>query len=135
MRIQVLETHPVTFVTVRELADYWLVSSKQIYKYIRSGILPSIRIGARSYRISTTAAREFERRLVAGHPVGRIQAPRQMPKFSLIRGRETGSEVGGRAESAGTRDVSPCALVSPAEPREVDSRPDTKDVVTTPDGE
>ena len=62
MPIRDLAAHPVRFVTVGELADYWAVSRQQIYKRIESGALEAIRLGARLYRVRTGAAREYERR-------------------------------------------------------------------------
>jgi excisionase family DNA binding protein len=62
MHIHDLETHPTQYVSVGELADYWLVSRRYLYKQVRSGTLDAIQIGPRSCRIATTAALEFERR-------------------------------------------------------------------------
>jgi excisionase family DNA binding protein len=49
-------------VTVTELAEYWLVSRKQIYKQIEAGTLRAIRLGPRLLRISTAQALDFEKR-------------------------------------------------------------------------
>jgi excisionase family DNA binding protein len=57
-----LETHPEAYVTIGELARYWLVSRKQIYKQIEAGTLPAIRLGPRLLRIGTADALAFERR-------------------------------------------------------------------------
>ena len=62
MHIHDLETHPTQYVSVGELADYWLVSRRYLYKQVRAGTLDAIQIGPRSCRIATTAALEFERR-------------------------------------------------------------------------
>ena len=62
MAIQNLASHSAPYVTVDELATYWGVSRKQIYKQIEAGTLPAIRLGPRLYRISSIAAREFEER-------------------------------------------------------------------------
>ena len=62
MPIRDLAAHPVRFVTVGELAEYWAVSRQQIYKRIESGALESIRLGSRLYRVRTSAALEYERR-------------------------------------------------------------------------
>jgi excisionase family DNA binding protein len=59
--IRDLSNHPSPYVTTSELADYWLVSRKQIYKQIEAGTLKAIRLGPRLLRISTAEAREFER--------------------------------------------------------------------------
>jgi excisionase family DNA binding protein len=57
-----LTSRPEPFVSVAELAEYWLVDRKQIYKQIEEGTLPAIRFGPRLFRIRTTDAIEFERR-------------------------------------------------------------------------
>jgi len=61
MRLQDLQSHPQSYVTVAELAEYWLVGRKQIYKQIDAGTLPAIRLGPRLLRIRTADAIEFER--------------------------------------------------------------------------
>jgi excisionase family DNA binding protein len=61
MRLKDLQTHTEPYVTVSELAEYWLVGRKQIYKQIDAGTLRAIRLGPRLLRIKTTDAREFER--------------------------------------------------------------------------
>ena len=61
MRLKDLQTHTEPYVTVAELAEYWLVGRKQIYKQIDAGTLPAIRLGPRLLRIKTADAREFER--------------------------------------------------------------------------
>jgi excisionase family DNA binding protein len=60
MPIRDLSTHPVAYVSVGELADYWRISRKQIYKQIDAGTLEAIRLGPRLFRIRTTVARNFE---------------------------------------------------------------------------
>lgn len=62
MAIHDLAKHPAPYVTVSELAAYWRVSRKQIYKQIEAGTLPAIRLGPRLYRIRTSVAREFQER-------------------------------------------------------------------------
>ena len=62
MRIKDLQSHPDPYVTVVDLAEYWLVGRKQIYKQIDAGTLRAIRLGPRLLRIRTADAREFERR-------------------------------------------------------------------------
>jgi excisionase family DNA binding protein len=62
MPLQDLESHSEPYVTVAELAEYWLVGRKQIYKQIDAGTLPAIRLGPRLLRIRTADALEFERR-------------------------------------------------------------------------
>jgi excisionase family DNA binding protein len=60
--IEQLATHPEPYVTVGELAEYWSVSRKQIYKQIEAGTLEAIRLGPRLFRIRTAEALEFEQR-------------------------------------------------------------------------
>lgn len=55
-----LEDHPHPYVTVGELAQYWAVSRKQIYKHIENGTLTALRFGPRLLRIQTAEARRFE---------------------------------------------------------------------------
>jgi excisionase family DNA binding protein len=69
-----LETHPEAYVTAGELARYWMVHRKQVYKQIEAGTLPALRLGPRLWRIRTTDALEFERRAhmrPSGAPIGR----------------------------------------------------------------
>ena len=61
MPLKDLQSHPEPYVTVAELAEYWLVGRKQIYKQIEAGTLPAIRLGPRLLRIRTSDARVFER--------------------------------------------------------------------------
>ena len=61
MRVHELVSHPEPYVTVAELAEYWLVGRKQIYKQIDAGTLPAIRLGPRLLRIRTADAFKFER--------------------------------------------------------------------------
>ena len=61
-RIVSLATHTEKYVSVGQLAEYWQVSRKQIYKQIDAGTLEAIRLGERLYRIRTSAAYEFEKR-------------------------------------------------------------------------
>ena len=59
--IRKLQDHPLPYVTASDLADYWKVSRKQIYKQIGGGRLKAVRFGPRLFRISTADAIEFER--------------------------------------------------------------------------
>jgi excisionase family DNA binding protein len=61
VRIRDLSLHSTEYVTVGELAEYWSVSRRQIYKQIESGSLQAIRFGPRLYRIRTEVASAFER--------------------------------------------------------------------------
>ena len=60
--LQNLKSHQAAYVTIGELAEYWRISRKQIYKQIEAGTLPAIRLGPRLLRIRTADAVEFERR-------------------------------------------------------------------------
>jgi excisionase family DNA binding protein len=62
VRVNDLQQHPEPYVTVAELAAYWLVGRKQIYKQIEAGMLPAIRLGPRLMRIRTVDAIRFEQR-------------------------------------------------------------------------
>jgi len=57
-----LATHTEKYVSVGQLAEYWQVSRKQIYKQIDAGTLRAIRLGPRLLRIRTADAIEFEQR-------------------------------------------------------------------------
>jgi excisionase family DNA binding protein len=59
-KIMDLHTHPEPYVTTSDLADYWGVNRKQIYKQIDAGTLAAIRLGPRLLRISTAEAIRFE---------------------------------------------------------------------------
>ena len=59
-KIRTLQDHPSAYVTTSELADYWMVGRKQIYKQIEAGTLKAIRLGPRLLRISTAEALAFE---------------------------------------------------------------------------
>lgn len=61
-RLRDLRAHPKPFVTIAELAEYWLVGRKQLYKQIDAGTLRAIRLGPRLLRIRTVDALDFERR-------------------------------------------------------------------------
>ena len=58
--IESLESLKRPYVTVPELAAYWGVSSKHLYKQINAGTLPAIRLGPRLVRIRTSEAIKFE---------------------------------------------------------------------------
>ena len=57
-----LATHPRAYVSVGELATYWGIGRKQIYKQLEAGTLEAIRLGPRLFRIRTAQALEFERK-------------------------------------------------------------------------
>jgi excisionase family DNA binding protein len=56
-----LQTHPDPYVTTTDLADYWGIDRKQIYKQIDAGTLTALRLGAHTLRIKTAEAIRFER--------------------------------------------------------------------------
>ena len=81
MRLKDLKSHPEPYVTVAELAEYWLVGRKQIYKQIDAGTLPAIRLGPRIMRIRTADALQFERLANMQRPANRASEPaEQRPK-------------------------------------------------------
>jgi excisionase family DNA binding protein len=96
-RIHSLAEHPEPYVTTSDLAEYWMVSRKQIYKQIEAGTLKAIRLGPRLMRISTREAIEFEK-------VAKMAPPAE-PDDSLENGRGAQPQAppGGHAEAAGNR--------------------------------
>jgi excisionase family DNA binding protein len=66
LRLRDLSSHPAPYVTVDDLARYWMVSRRHIYKQIEEGKLPAIRLGPRSLRIRTSDATKFELRSMIG---------------------------------------------------------------------
>jgi excisionase family DNA binding protein len=60
-RIVRLQTHPDPYVTTTDLADYWGITRKQIYKQIDAGTLTALRLGPHILRIKTAEAVRFER--------------------------------------------------------------------------
>jgi excisionase family DNA binding protein len=56
-----LRTHVSAYVTVGELAEYWAVSRRQVYRQIQSGELLALKFGPRLWRVSTESARQLER--------------------------------------------------------------------------
>jgi excisionase family DNA binding protein len=69
-KISNLARHKDKYVTVAQLAEYWQVSRKQIYKHIDAGTLEAIRLGPRLYRIQTAGALDFEERAQIGSSRG-----------------------------------------------------------------
>jgi hypothetical protein len=61
MAIQNLANHTAPYVTVRELAEYWRISQRQIRQRIATGQLSGLRLGPRICRISVASALAFER--------------------------------------------------------------------------
>jgi len=62
MHIDDLVKHPLPYVSISELADYWSVSRRYLYKQVQAGSLDAIHLGPKSCRIPKAAALEFERR-------------------------------------------------------------------------
>jgi excisionase family DNA binding protein len=87
VRVRNLQEHPEPYVTVAELAAYWLVGRKQIYKQIDAGTLPAIRLGPRLMRIRTVDAIEFEGRANLRRPPERAKAAKHSVKSSAAVGR------------------------------------------------
>lgn len=60
MRITDLRTHPEPHVTPRELAEYYHVSVKVVYRDIGKGALPAVRVSG-SLRIRVVDAQRYGR--------------------------------------------------------------------------
>ena len=69
-KIRDLQNHPEPFVTTSDLAEYWRVSRKQLYKQIEAGTLRAIRLGPRLLRIRTAEAIRFEETAKMSPPEG-----------------------------------------------------------------
>jgi len=54
-----LDTYPRPFVTVEQLAAYWGVSRRTIYRDVEKGALPARRVGTRLLRIPIESARDY----------------------------------------------------------------------------
>ncbi len=76
MPIRNLAEHPLAWVTVRELAEYWLVSQRHVRQQVAAGVLEGIRLGPRLHRISVASALALERGLTRG---GQRAAPGPYP--------------------------------------------------------
>jgi excisionase family DNA binding protein len=87
-KIMDLQTHSEPYVTTSDLADYWRVSRKQIYKQIEAGTLRAIRLGPRLMRISTAEAIRFEEMAKMSPPSDHQTAAR-----STSGGPESGDAV------------------------------------------
>jgi excisionase family DNA binding protein len=70
-RVRSLSSHPDPFIRAEDLARYWSVSRRQIYKNIEEGKLAAVRLGPRSLRIPTSEAVAFEQRSLLATPEGR----------------------------------------------------------------
>jgi excisionase family DNA binding protein len=78
-----LQTHPEPYLTTSDLADYWRVSRKQIYKQIEAGTLKAIRLGPRLLRISTAEAIRFEE-MAKMSPASDREGPQQRGDGALV---------------------------------------------------
>lgn len=85
--LQDLKSYDQPYVTIAELANYWLVSRKQIYKQIEAGTLPAIRLGPRLLRILTSDAIEFERSANLRPPAYRTSVSGPAKRSFSVRGR------------------------------------------------
>ena len=85
VRLQNLKSHHEAYVTIGELAEYWLISRKQIYKQIEGGTLPAIRLGPRLLRIRTADAIEFEQRAKMQSPAERPRVPEPTVQSARLR--------------------------------------------------
>jgi excisionase family DNA binding protein len=56
-----IETHSEPSVSVGELARYWHVSTRTIYRDIFKGALPAFRLPGGTMRVKTTDARTYGR--------------------------------------------------------------------------
>jgi excisionase family DNA binding protein len=57
-KIHDLRTHPDRFVTAQELAEYYRISDRTVYRLVEKGALKAVKVGA-SVRIPTQAARKI----------------------------------------------------------------------------
>jgi excisionase family DNA binding protein len=93
MRIRDLATHPMRYVTIAELAEYWAVSPQQIYKRIDSGALEAIQLGSRLYRVRTTAALEYERCVRVAPDYAAEQRADRLPRTIRVQQRVLKSNI------------------------------------------
>lgn len=55
-----LDTHQAKYVTVEELAEYWKITPKTIYRHIEKGALPNtVKLPGGAIRIPTVEARSY----------------------------------------------------------------------------
>lgn len=96
--IQDLGSHPLPFVSVNQLATYWMVSRRYLYKLIESGALEAVKLGPRSFRVPTAAARRFEkaRLFQSGSPAPSSASSRNA-------GPSAGASIGQQSAAAGAR--------------------------------
>ncbi len=55
-----LATTQAAYVTTGELAEYWRISRRMVYKQIQAGTLRAVQFGPRLWRVKVEDAREFE---------------------------------------------------------------------------
>lgn len=105
MAIQDLSTHPHVFVSIADLATYWRVSRRYIYKQVELGILGAVRFGPRSFRISISQALEFERLHSSSHwsAVAHDQQPPALAQRRTFAETATDEKADGTVEAKGTR--------------------------------
>jgi excisionase family DNA binding protein len=66
-----LQNHPSRYVTALDLARYWRVSLKSIYRLVEEGSLTAIRLGPRLLRILIDDAIRFDRKASIAPPCER----------------------------------------------------------------
>jgi excisionase family DNA binding protein len=84
-RIRNLKEHSWPYVTPSELAEYWQVSRRQIYKYIEQGELRAVRLGPRVVRIQTADAIAFEAQARWSAEDERKEASARKPHKASVR--------------------------------------------------
>lgn len=57
------------YISVAEMAEMFSVSTTLVYKLIREGILPAVRIGEKNYRISPEAVQGIKERSLFGQSI------------------------------------------------------------------
>jgi excisionase family DNA binding protein len=97
-RLWDLASHVAQYVTVDELARYWMISRKQIYKLIEKGNLPAIRWGPRSLRIRTSDAIQFER-------LSSVELPRNVRRLQPVAGNRWPAHHGAHVKDIGDRET------------------------------
>jgi excisionase family DNA binding protein len=62
--IKSLQDHETAYVTLPELAEYWGIGRKSVYRQVHEGALRAVRLGPRLVRVTVEEARRFERNAV-----------------------------------------------------------------------
>jgi hypothetical protein len=86
-----LETHPEPYVTMLDLARYWRVSQKQIYRQIETGMLRATVLGP-MLRICTLDALRFE-------DMAMMPLPTLRETTTLVRGNALAAAAGQSAST------------------------------------